>query len=679
MRIVFYLLFFFSFSKLTYCQENIRGVKLDQITSNRETKGETYALIVGISNYKDSKIPQLKYADVDAIAFQKYLLETGVKNENIYTLINDQATNAAFWSLLNYISDKAKNGDIVYIYFSGHGDVETKTIVKDAYLLPYDSPSSVYCMGAIGVMSLKSWLATFASNGIQTIFIADACKSGNLIGGREGMDAAANILKDKWQDEIKMVSCQPGELSLESEKWGGGRGLFSYELINGLSGKADKNNDKNISLRELKLYLIEKVPEQAGINKQNPELYGNLELTISTANEEIFDINQKVKLDPSEISININSNENNSIKLNENNVNSRSVSNNLIEKADTSNVRHYRNFVEQLKQNIIFDFGSPSAYKSYCSLSNSEIKESAKVILCNKLMEDIRQLTTWVLQGSSRSNKGFDLFKISFEGTILREILGDKKLKESGIYSQVLFTECCRSIIHSSTNKYEMPKQLAIFKLDSALSFDPSAVYINCLKGFIYHKEFNNREKALNEYKAALTGNPNFGIAKELLLLEFIEKNDLLELYESRVLNHCYSPLKPELEYKRNNEVGEWLISAKESKKAINYFEKSLISLLEFMGEDYYKKLTNNDFFDNNLEISLESEYQNLHYKLACCYALNNLTKNALEHIESALDGGYNDFDHMQSDSDLASLQKNKKFQQLIKKKKKQIKKNSKQ
>ena len=112
-----------------------RGENMELIVTSDIPTGTSYALVMGVSKYENPNIPELKYADIDALVFREYLLSSGIKEENVYTLINESATNAAFWSTLNYLSDHVKDGDIVYIYFSGHGDVESKTIVQDAYLL----------------------------------------------------------------------------------------------------------------------------------------------------------------------------------------------------------------------------------------------------------------------------------------------------------------------------------------------------------------------------------------------------------------------------------------------------------------------------------------------------------------------------------------------------------------
>ncbi|HEX4876840.1 MAG TPA: hypothetical protein VFV31_09235, partial [Chitinophagaceae bacterium] len=52
-----------------------RGIELGKPATNTEW-GPTYALIVGISNYKN--ISQLNYADDDAESFRDFLLDTKI-------------------------------------------------------------------------------------------------------------------------------------------------------------------------------------------------------------------------------------------------------------------------------------------------------------------------------------------------------------------------------------------------------------------------------------------------------------------------------------------------------------------------------------------------------------------------------------------------------------------------
>lgn len=224
------------------------------------------ALVIGISNYQDEGITDLKYADRDASEFAAYLKTKsggGLKEEQIKLLTNEAATTAQVYSALDWLIESCGPDDQALIYFSGHGDVETKTVRQQGFLLAYDTPKTNYMIGAVRLSDLNGYLESIVlERKSRVIVITDACRSGNLAGGREGPLATATALSSQFQNQVKIMSCQPNELSLEGEQWGGGRGVFSYHLIDGLTGLADANKDSTVTLMELERYLGNTVPTE---------------------------------------------------------------------------------------------------------------------------------------------------------------------------------------------------------------------------------------------------------------------------------------------------------------------------------------------------------------------------------------------------------------------------------
>ncbi len=278
MKISSILLFFFLLNGL-FAQPpagtNAKGGRpMDNTTS---FSGITKALVIGISNYQEDGIPDLKYADKDAKEFVKYLKSKGggsLKDEQIKILTNEQATNAQIYAELDWLMEACGPDDQAVIYFSGHGDVETKTKRQQGFLLAYDTPPTNYMIGALRLNDLNNYLETLVDQKAKIIVITDACHSGNLAGGREGVGATAQALSAQFQNQVKIMSCQPNELSLEGEQWGGGRGVFSFHLIDGLVGMADKNKDSLVTLFELERYLEETIPAETD-QAQFPVTNGN--------------------------------------------------------------------------------------------------------------------------------------------------------------------------------------------------------------------------------------------------------------------------------------------------------------------------------------------------------------------------------------------------------------------
>ncbi|MBS1734470.1 MAG: tetratricopeptide repeat protein, partial [Bacteroidetes bacterium] len=87
------------------------------------------------------------------------------------------------------------------------------------------------------------------------ILVTDACHSGKLSGSTPGANLAAEQLRKVQKNEIRMSSCTTDQLSAEDAGWGGGRGVFSYYLVNGLKGLADKGRDGVITVSEIKNFL----------------------------------------------------------------------------------------------------------------------------------------------------------------------------------------------------------------------------------------------------------------------------------------------------------------------------------------------------------------------------------------------------------------------------------------
>jgi len=252
--------------------QNTKGAETD--VESTTITGKTRALVIGISKYES--IRPLNYADKDAMVFAGYLKyhpKWALPDDQIKVLLNQNAKNGDILEGLMWLKEESKENDKIIIFFSGHGDVETLTDANEGYLLAHNTPKSNYIFGGVSVSLIKNFITTYTNNKVKVMLITDACRSGELAGGIKGTELTNAALKQKWSNEIKILSAQPTQSSYEDTKWGGGRGVFSYYLIKGMSGEADMNKNDTVTLSELEYYVGTKVFEATG-EKQQPSFEG---------------------------------------------------------------------------------------------------------------------------------------------------------------------------------------------------------------------------------------------------------------------------------------------------------------------------------------------------------------------------------------------------------------------
>ncbi|MBK9337464.1 MAG: caspase family protein [Lewinellaceae bacterium] len=281
------ILFLICLSLPAFAQEPKAATPLATHHSSLIAHHSTRAVVVGISNYQDPGIPDLKYAHRDAEAFANWLRSPAggsVPEDNVRLLLNENATKSAIIFALYDLLDSCKSDDTAIFYFSGHGDVENKLrSLQPGFLLAHDSPPKVYATNALDLVTLQQVFNELTINQVRTMLITDACHSGKLSGSDYGgTQATALALQQQFSKATRIMSCQPDEVSLEGEEWGGGRGLFSFHLVEGLIGLADNDANRQVTLFEIKRYLEDRVPAEAAPQRQIPLALGDLQFRIAT-------------------------------------------------------------------------------------------------------------------------------------------------------------------------------------------------------------------------------------------------------------------------------------------------------------------------------------------------------------------------------------------------------------
>lgn len=231
---------------------------------------QTFALIMGVSKYK--YVRPLSYADKDAELFRDHLLSPaggGLKKDNIFLLINEQALASTFWTKgFQWLRAKQlRRGDRLYIFLAGHGDA----IDEDQYFFlsqdcnPAGDKNNYLVGGAIQLFNLKKKIAAETHKGVEVVLVMDACRSNELPGGQEGLNFLNSSISEKKAGEIMMLATGAGQESVEDASVGSGHGLFTWYLVDAMSGMADSGPqaDGRITVKEIKDYVGKNVPAVA--------------------------------------------------------------------------------------------------------------------------------------------------------------------------------------------------------------------------------------------------------------------------------------------------------------------------------------------------------------------------------------------------------------------------------
>ena len=214
----------------------------------------SYALVVGISKYKNLPVKaQLQYPDRDAADMYSTLISEKAGQfpaEGVHELINEHATLANLkQELETWLPSVTGPNDRVFIYFAGHGFISG----GKAYLAPYDVDPTKVASTAYPMDELGQAIGN-RIHGKWKVLLTDACHSGAITPEDDTAQVNHSLL-DLNSSMFSLTASRDREQSFESSQWGGGHGIFTYYVIQGLQGEADTSGDGVVTADELAEYV----------------------------------------------------------------------------------------------------------------------------------------------------------------------------------------------------------------------------------------------------------------------------------------------------------------------------------------------------------------------------------------------------------------------------------------
>jgi len=247
--------------------------------------GKTYALLIGVSNYRHAQIRPLRYAHEDALLMEKFLRSPrggGLSEDDVTVLVNERATTAAIKTAFETLLKRATDRDTVVLLIAAHGAVveSANAKIRGAYIVSYDSDPEDLAATALPMPLIQRFIREDLGKTARVIAFVDACRSGTI--GTISDKAKLKInsqLDSLTQTDVQLfllTASRPGEVSFEGRQYGGGHGAFSFFLLEAMNGAADFDQDSKVSLSEMTTYVQQKVAE-ATVDKQHPREGGTLD------------------------------------------------------------------------------------------------------------------------------------------------------------------------------------------------------------------------------------------------------------------------------------------------------------------------------------------------------------------------------------------------------------------
>jgi serine/threonine protein kinase len=239
----------------------------------REEGRAGVALLIGIGEYLQAdRVGTLRFATHDARALAEVLVDPdmcGFPPDRVLLLTGAQAgRDELVRRLSKWLPETARGAEIVFLSFAGHGAVQRVGQRDEGFLLPYDADPEDLVTRGIAMSDLGRWIEGIEA---ETVVVClDCCHAARVL-VRQGGAATVEVRDMKIRPSLLQglsgkgrhlfASCDEGQVSVEVEPLG--HGLFTYHLLRGLRGDADRDGDGRVGVAELFEFVAAAVERDA--------------------------------------------------------------------------------------------------------------------------------------------------------------------------------------------------------------------------------------------------------------------------------------------------------------------------------------------------------------------------------------------------------------------------------
>ncbi len=599
----------------------------------QKLNSQTKALIIGISQYQDPELKELKHAHRDAENFAAYLKEhpsIKLKEENLQLLTNSLATSSQTILALDRMFESVKKTDSIYLFFSAYAVVDHKSNSAPQQIYFYDTPIYNTDAGSFDLYNLFIELAK-SSHVHYSIIMNVIPVYLNYKQDELGLETSENT-EDHIRPKNYLISNTIPRQFVQSDYLSAGNSKLSLSdlLLQGLNGKADKNKNGSVNWKEIGNFLQE---------YSNSHAYNNSMLTFEVSKPKSF----------------------------QNTVNTQSLKSisgfgehayryAFIQSQDDILAHSIRLSLPDSLQLLVKDFITSITLNRLmppqegnasdrCNIllnrpEFSEMHNEIKRRMAAALLDDVQQVLNAYLNAENQElinrTKGSQKYKI-YPDYLERasQLLGSRHYFTSQINAKKYYFEGLQLRLLAQQNKDTSLFHKALEKQLMALDIENEASYIHNEAGvdYILLHEF---EKAKTSFLTAISYSSTWSVPYMNLALMF-SKIDL-----EKALNI--------------------------SRQAVRLSPKSSLAQ-HILGLIYFNMknlMPAEESFLKSLEIN--SNNPDAYYNLACIKSLTGKKDKAFEYLELAFKNGFTDFEHIKNDTDLEAIRAQPEWLSLLEK-----------
>ncbi|WAL98783.1 caspase, EACC1-associated type [Streptomyces sp. Je 1-369] len=235
--------------------------------------GRKLALLIATYAYEDEGLRQLTAPGHDAVALAEVLRDPDIAGFEVTILVNEPLHRVG--AVLGEFFHDCRHDDLTLLYFTGHG---LKDDEGRLHLATADTRRTNLAFTSLSAEQIDRAMSGCMSR--QQVLILDCCYSGAFPAGWLAKGDADVHTLERFQGRGRTVltASDATQYSFEGDHVSGSaaRSVFTRHLVHGLrEGTADLDDDGNITLDELYVYVHDKVVDE--MPQQRPKRQDNVE------------------------------------------------------------------------------------------------------------------------------------------------------------------------------------------------------------------------------------------------------------------------------------------------------------------------------------------------------------------------------------------------------------------